>query len=88
MKTTVEIDDALLQRTRELARREGTTLTALIEEGLWAALDRRDHPAPYRWPDLSVGGQGLVPGLGNGTWEMVRERIYSGSSGPHPPHSK
>ncbi len=81
MKTTVEIDEALLQRSRELARREGTTLTALIEEGLRAALDRRGHHAPYRWPDLSVGGQGLVPDVGNGTWERVCERIYSGSIG-------
>jgi hypothetical protein len=34
MKTTVEIAEDLFARTREVAQREGTTLRALIEEGL------------------------------------------------------
>jgi hypothetical protein len=40
MKTTVEIAEDLFARTREVAQREGTTLRALIEEGLQAALAR------------------------------------------------
>ena len=39
MKTTVEIGKDLFARSREVARREGTTLRALIEEGLRAALE-------------------------------------------------
>jgi hypothetical protein len=34
MKTTVEISDSLLREARKLARREGTTLRALVEQGL------------------------------------------------------
>lgn len=31
--------------------------------------------APYRWPDLSVDGEGLAPGLEDGGWEALRDRI-------------
>jgi hypothetical protein len=78
MKTTVEISDDLFARTREVAQREGTTLRTLIEEGLRAALARREKREPYRWPDLSVDGEGLSPEVGEGSWEALRDRIYSG----------
>lgn len=78
MKTTVEIAEDLFARSRDVARREGTTLRALIEEGLRAALERRGQKVSYRWPDLSVGGHGLAPEVGEGTWELIRDRIYAG----------
>ena len=78
MKTTVEIAEDLVARTREVARREGTTLRALIEEGLQVALERREHRTLYRWPDLSVGGEGLAPDLEEGGWEPLRDLIYTG----------
>ncbi len=34
MKTTLNIDDTLMKRLRELAARRGTTMTALVEAGL------------------------------------------------------
>jgi hypothetical protein len=34
MKTTLDLDDALLKRVKSLAAREGVSLTLLIEEGL------------------------------------------------------
>jgi len=78
MKTTVEIAEDLFTRTREVAQREGTTLRALIEEGLQAALARREQKTSYRWPDLSVTGEGLPPEIEEGTWEPLRDRIYTG----------
>lgn len=38
MKTTVEIDDRLLQRAKRYAAQEGTTLRAIIEDALRARL--------------------------------------------------
>lgn len=76
MKTTVEIAEDLFARTREVAQREGTTLHALIEEGLRAALARRE--GTYQWPDLSVTGEGLAPEIEEGNWEPLRDRIYAG----------
>lgn len=78
MKTTVEIAEELFARTREVAQREGTTIRALIEEGLRAALARRDQKTSYRWPDLSVSGEGLAPDIEEGTWEPLRDLIYTG----------
>lgn len=80
MKITVEIAEQLLARTREVARREGTTLGALIEEALRTALAQRERneKAAYHWPDLSVDGEGLAPGLDKGSWEVLRHRIYEG----------
>jgi hypothetical protein len=66
MKTTVEIADDLFVRTREVAQREGTTLRNLIEEGLRSALARREQKTSYRWPDLSVAGEGLSPEIEEG----------------------
>lgn len=79
MKTTVEIAEELFVRTREVAQREGTTLRALIEEGLQAVLARRGKKkTTYKWPDLSVTGEGLAPEIEEGSWEPLRDRIYAG----------
>lgn len=78
MKTTVEISEDLFARTREVAQREGTTLRALIEEGLRVALARREQKASYEWPDLSVTSEGLAPEIEEGTWEPLHDRIYTG----------
>jgi hypothetical protein len=55
MKTTIDIDDALLKRARHEAVNRGTTLRAIIEEALARALGGRadDAPPPLRtltWP--------------------------------------
>ena len=43
MKTTLNIDDTVMQRLREEAARRGTTMSALVEAGLRRMLD--DAPA-------------------------------------------
>ncbi len=78
MKTTVEISEDLFARTREVAQREGTTLRNLIEEGLRAALAKREQKNSYKWPDLSVSGGGLAPEISEGSWDSIRDRIYAG----------
>ncbi len=43
MKTTLNIDDTVMQRLRETAARRGTTMSALVEAGLRRILDE-DQP--------------------------------------------
>ncbi|MBN1944679.1 MAG: type II toxin-antitoxin system VapB family antitoxin [Bradymonadales bacterium] len=52
MRTTLDIDENLLLRARNVAREQGTTLTRIVEEALAALLaDRHDEQKPFvlRW---------------------------------------
>ena len=63
MRTTVRLDDGLLEQARQEARRRGETLTALIEEGLRHELARsKQTPRPrVELPIFDLGG--LMPGV-------------------------
>jgi hypothetical protein len=81
MKTTIHIPDALLEEARELARRQQTTLKALIEEGLRRVVEERQKPTKFKLRDASFGGQGLQPEFSNASWEQIRAAIYEGRGG-------
>lgn len=53
MKTSVDIDDALLERARRCAQRDQVTIKQLIERGLQLALLEARHELPHQpfeWP--------------------------------------
>ncbi|MFL5396627.1 MAG: DUF2191 domain-containing protein [Myxococcales bacterium] len=65
MRTTVRLDDALLERARKEADRRGLTLTALIEQGLELVLRKpmaRYHRERVRLPVSRARG-GAQPGI-------------------------
>ncbi|TAK22569.1 MAG: DUF2191 domain-containing protein [Chloroflexota bacterium] len=79
MKTTVNIADALLQEARTVAAAEGTTLRDLIEQGLRVSLESRRGRRPgFCLRDASFRGNGLQPGIKEGSWETIRDLIYQG----------
>ena len=82
MKTTVQIPDSLLTRAKALARRDGTTLAALVAEGLRSVVEARTAPRRGRFElrDASVGGKGVNPAFA-GSWEAVRAAAYEGRGG-------
>jgi len=63
MRTTIRLNDGLLDQARREAQRRGMTLTALIEEGLRLELARAKTPRP--WVNLPVSDRdgGLRPGV-------------------------
>ncbi len=65
MRTTIRLDDALLDRARREASRRGETLTALIERGLRLVLARPERAAQKRHVELPVcrEGGGTLPGV-------------------------
>ena len=57
MKTTLEIDDRLLQRAKRHAAAQGTTLRAVVEDALRARLALRpEDRSRYRFTPPTVRG--------------------------------
>ncbi len=78
MKTTVEIPDDLLERAKSAAAREGSTVRALIEEGLRKVLLERETSAgQFKLQHVCVDGDGIDPAYEH-SWEAVRDAIYLG----------
>lgn len=80
MKTTVEIQTALLERAKRHARKTGRSLRALVEEGLRRVLDEEQRSTAYRLPDRSVGERGGDNPLERLSWQDLREEIYGSRS--------
>jgi hypothetical protein len=82
MKTTLDISDALLREARALAKRERTTLRALVEQGLRRVVaDKKKRGPAFRLRKASFKGHGLRPELEGAEWERVRELAYEGRGG-------
>jgi len=65
MRTTVRLDDGLLQQAKREAARRRETLTALIEQGLRLVLAQSRSPRrgkPVSLPVCRAGG-GTLPGI-------------------------
>jgi hypothetical protein len=59
MRTTVRLEENLLERARQEAERRGVTLTSLIEQGLQLALRRplkRSERSMTSLPECRAGG--------------------------------
>ena len=78
MKTTVEIPDSLLKEARRLVAREGTTLRALVEEGLRRVVNERRRAKPFKLRKVPVRGKGLLPAMAGASWQQIRDAAYEG----------
>lgn len=75
MKTTVELPDALLAAARKLAIRRGTTLRALVEEGLRQVIQHRGAKR-FKLRDGSWSTGGLRREFRGASWEQIRNASY------------
>ena len=78
MKTTIEVADGLLADARRVAAEEGTTLRALLEEGLRASLQLRAARPSFRLRDGSFRGEGLQDPFTDADWSSIRAAAYEG----------
>jgi len=78
MKTTIDIADDLLLRSKRLARQCGITLRELIEEGLHDNLARRERRPPFHFQPITVKGKGLSPEAEAMGWEGILQTSYRG----------
>lgn len=77
MRTTVRLDDGLLTKAKEEARRRGETLTSLIERGLRLAMAGSKKPRGARRIRLTVSTAtgGLRPGVDLDDTKSVLDRL-------------
>ena len=92
MKTTLDIADPLLREAEQVAARDGTTLQALVEQGLRQVVADRAQPEKhepsivpflgngsttgFKLRDASVGGNGLTDKFKNATPDQWLEAMY------------
>ena len=76
MKTTVDIAGPVLREAREVAARDGTTLRALIEDGLRRVLAEKRRKSAFRLRLVTAGGRGLRPKLRDTSWDDIRDLSY------------
>ena len=77
MKTTVELPDHLLRQAKKVALRRHTTVKALIEQGLRAAIAEERPRAGFTLRPAAFEGDGLVAGRSLQDWDAIRDLAYS-----------
>ena len=76
MKTTIELPDELVKQARRVARQEGASLRALVEEGLQRSLEARRQAVRRQLDFPSYGGSGLTGKFQDAPWSRIRDEIY------------
>ena len=76
MKTTIDITEDLALKAKKLAASKGTTLRAIIEDGIRLSLEAEQHAKKFHLIDRSVKGRGLQPEFEGKSWSDIREAAY------------
>lgn len=76
VKTTLDIQDALLERAKRHARRAQRPLRAIVEEGLRRVLSEASPRSAFRLRDASVGDPNGRDPLEAFSWQDLRAEIY------------
>jgi hypothetical protein len=77
MRTTLDIDDVVLRRTKQLAASQGRTLTSVIEEALRTMLTTADTtPTAVDVSLPTFGGDGVRVGIDLARWDTVRDAVH------------
>ena len=82
MKTTVDIEDQLLNEAKLHAELTGRSLQALVEDGLRRVLSTAPsyEDEGYRLPDCSVGDADRPDPMARYSWQELRAMIYGEES--------
>jgi hypothetical protein len=73
MKTTVQIPDSLFKEARKVARKEHTTMKALIEAGLRPVISEHRQHERFKLRKATFKGKGLQPDFEGASWDKLRD---------------
>ena len=77
MKTTIHIDDRLLEEAKRIASQEHTTIKTLIEEGLRKIISEKKKKSRFHLRKASFKGKGLQTQFAEAKWEKIRDEAYN-----------
>jgi len=63
MRTTINLDDHLLVQIKELAAKNGQTMTSVIEDALRRVVSPRETAGRKKIHLTTVNGKGIRPGI-------------------------
>ncbi len=75
VKTTIDIASGLLMEAKERARREQTTLRALVEQGLRMVLSEPEASARPAFKPVT-GRLEPLPGVDPYDWDAILDSVY------------
>ncbi len=79
MKITIDIDDSLLTKAKQLARNRRQTLQAVVEHAIRLALrENENEKQNFELRDTRVNGSGLSSEFKSASWSDLREAAYTG----------
>lgn len=78
MRTTISIDDYLLEGAKRRARERGQTLGELVEDALRLELEEGKPVEAVEVP-VFTGGSGVRPGVDLGSNRALREALDEGA---------
>lgn len=78
MKTTFDIANNILIRSRGVARRERVPLKDLVEEGLLLVVEKHEARTRRQVEPVTFKGKGLCADFKGRGWSDIRDVIYEG----------
>ena len=76
MKTTLDMEDELLARAKQLAKENGKPLRAIVEDGLRATLAAAEQTVSCELSDCSFGDPNGDDPLELLSWQDLSDEIY------------
>jgi hypothetical protein len=81
MKVMIELSKPLLREAKEFAKRNGISLSTLVEQGLRKVVPQRKSKKRFRLRLVTVGGDWLRPELRNASWDEILDLSYGDRGG-------
>ena len=76
MKTTIEINDELFARVKQVAGKEKASFSSLAERGLRLVLQAKENKSGHwKWIPVTSDGS-LTREYQNATWNQISDEIY------------